>query len=243
MAKLPAFQFYPADWRKDPGIQMLTFHDRGVWFELLCLMHESPKRGLLLAPSGKKISTEELSRLLHLDKQVLNRTLNTIVNVGVGSYDPETGALMSRRMVRDEEIREKRKNIGKLGGNPDLVNQMDNQEVNQGANQKGGSSSSSSASAKEESKYKARPSLEETLHYATVIGCPKDVAEQFWNHFESSGWVDKNGNPIVKWRPKLSSWLAHFRSKGAELRHHSGDRARTKPESNQLQEKIHVKSL
>jgi hypothetical protein len=41
MTKLPALQWYPADWRKDPGVQALSLHDRMVWFEMLMLMHES----------------------------------------------------------------------------------------------------------------------------------------------------------------------------------------------------------
>lgn len=53
--KLPAFQFYPGDWRKDPGVQSLSFHDRGVWHEMLCLMHESEERGkLTLNGSGRE---------------------------------------------------------------------------------------------------------------------------------------------------------------------------------------------
>lgn len=46
--KMPAFQFYPADWRKDPGIQALDRHDRSVWFDMLCIMHESDERGSTL---------------------------------------------------------------------------------------------------------------------------------------------------------------------------------------------------
>ena len=32
--KIPAFQFYPADWRKDPGVQSLSYNDRGIWIEI-----------------------------------------------------------------------------------------------------------------------------------------------------------------------------------------------------------------
>ena len=46
--KLPAMQFYPGDWRKDIGVQSLSFHDRGVWFEMLMLMHGSERRGVLV---------------------------------------------------------------------------------------------------------------------------------------------------------------------------------------------------
>ena len=45
--KLPAFLFYPGDWRKDPGVQSMDYEERGVWHELLCIMHESENRGML----------------------------------------------------------------------------------------------------------------------------------------------------------------------------------------------------
>jgi hypothetical protein len=121
MSKLPYIQFYPADWRKDPGVQSLSFHDRGVWFEILCLMHESEQRGKLLL-NGKPMPEEALARLLGLDKQNLTKTLTTLVDYGVVSRDGD-GALNNRRMVRDDELRKIRQEAGKLGGNPALLNQ------------------------------------------------------------------------------------------------------------------------
>ena len=120
--KLPAIHFYPGDWRKDPGVQSLSYHDRGVWFEILLLMYESSERGKLLL-NGHAMPEEALARLLVLDKQNLTTTLTTLLTYGVASRCEKTGALMSRRMVRDEEIRKVRKEAGKLGGNPVLVKQ------------------------------------------------------------------------------------------------------------------------
>lgn len=130
MSKLPAFQFYPGDWRKDAGVQALNFHDRGVWFEILCFMHESEQRGKLLL-NGRPMSESALSKLLGLDNQILTTTLTTLLEYGVVSKCVSTGALMSRRMVRDEEIREVRKSCGKLGGNPNLLNQNSTIHLNQ----------------------------------------------------------------------------------------------------------------
>ena len=78
MAKLPALQFYPADWRKDPGVQALDYFDRGVWFEMLCFMHDSEQRGKLLL-AGKPISDKALARLLGLDIQALKSVLSRLI--------------------------------------------------------------------------------------------------------------------------------------------------------------------
>lgn len=122
MSKLPAILFYPSDWRSDPGVQSLCFHDRGVWFEILCLMHESEERGKLLL-NGNPMPDDALARLLGLDKQSLTNTITTILTYGVASRDQDTGALMNRRMVSDEKLRKTRSECGKMGGNPSLVKQ------------------------------------------------------------------------------------------------------------------------
>jgi len=120
--KLPALHFYIGDWRKDIGVQSLSYELRGIWFEILCLMHESEQRGKLLL-KGKPMTEDQLSRILGLDNQILTTALRSILSAGVADIDQETGAIMSRRMVRDEKLRIVRKECGKLGGNPDLVKQ------------------------------------------------------------------------------------------------------------------------
>jgi hypothetical protein len=112
-------QFYPADWRKDPNVQSLGYFERGVWFEILCLMFESEQRGKLIL-NGKAMPDEALARLLGLDKQRLTSILTVLLDYGVASRD-EQGALMNRRMVKDEELRQVRAACGSMGGNPALM--------------------------------------------------------------------------------------------------------------------------
>lgn len=151
MSKMPAIQFYPGDWRKDVGVQSLSFHDRGVWFEILMLMHESERRGLLVL-NGRAMSEESLSRVLGLDKQSLTTTITTLIDQGIASRDEELGAVMCRRMVRDEALRRVRAECGKLGGNPALLGNTtrnkDKQNSTSGDKQNPTPSSSSSTSVK-----------------------------------------------------------------------------------------------
>jgi hypothetical protein len=145
MTKLPAFQFYPGDWRKDVGVQSLDYFDRGVWWEMLCLMHESERRGVLVL-NGQAMSEDALARLLGLDKQKLTTILTALLTSGVASREAETGAIMCRRMVRDEKLREIRTEAGKKGGNPVLLNQKTTTEVKPAPKQNPTPSSSSSTS-------------------------------------------------------------------------------------------------
>jgi hypothetical protein len=143
--KMPAFQFYPADWRKDPGVQALDRHDRSVWFDMLCIMHESDERGVLLL-AGRPIPEDALARMLNLDNQTFNQTLTNILTYGVASRRESDGAIYSRRMVKDEKLCQTRREAGKKGGNPGLVNQKSKQKPTTGVNQIPTPSSSTSSS-------------------------------------------------------------------------------------------------
>jgi hypothetical protein len=153
MAKMPAFQFYPGDWRRDPGVNALNRHDRSVWFDILCIMHESEERGVLLL-AGKPMPEEALGQLLNLDNQTLNQTLTILLTYGVASRRQEDGAIICRRMVRDEKLCKVRREAGKRGGNPHLVNQTPNQMPTTGVNQNPTPSSSSSSSIQKPSRNK-----------------------------------------------------------------------------------------
>jgi hypothetical protein len=48
--KRPAFQFYPADWRNNANLRRCTWEARGVWIEVMGLMHDSDLYGVLHWP-------------------------------------------------------------------------------------------------------------------------------------------------------------------------------------------------
>jgi|GEM_PF-3127548 len=121
--KLPALQFYPGDWHKDQGVQALDLEQRGAWFELLLMMHDSDERGVLVL-NGQPMSEAVIARRLGLLNQTANQILTTLLTYGVVSRREHDGALFCRRMVKDEKIRQIRTESGKRGGNPSLVKQI-----------------------------------------------------------------------------------------------------------------------
>jgi len=50
--KQPWLKFFPSDWRADPALRMCSLAARGLWIEMLCLMHEARPHGSLLV-NGK----------------------------------------------------------------------------------------------------------------------------------------------------------------------------------------------
>ena len=61
------------------------------------------------------------------------------------------------------------------------------------------------------------PTLQEVLDYAKSqstmarmggFSCPQKIAEEFWTHYDSQGWVKSNDSrtPVTNWQSLLRSW-------------------------------------
>ncbi len=139
--KLPSFQFCPGDWMKDPSLRSVSLEARGLWIDMLCLLFESGRRGYLQHATGKPVTEEQLARMTGCSAKQVSRLLQELENSGVFSRT-EHGTIYSRRMVKDEQVRQAKIAAGKLGGNPQIVGKKVNREVNhntnQQPNQKGG---------------------------------------------------------------------------------------------------------
>jgi hypothetical protein len=118
MTKRPAFQFYPGDWLRDTGLRSCSAAARGLWMDILCFMHEGSPYGYLKV-NHKVILAPNLARMCGLTLQETEGCLAELAEAGVFETDEE-GVIFSRRMIRDEELRNKRAACGHLGGNPTL---------------------------------------------------------------------------------------------------------------------------
>lgn len=134
MAKLPALQFYPGDWKKDVGVQALDLHDRGLWFEMLLLMHDSEQRGKLVL-NGRPMPRAAIARAIGIDVSLFEIRLTLLLELGVASIEQGTDIIYSRRMVKDENARRAHTEAGKKGGNPALLNRPPTPGVIQTPNQ------------------------------------------------------------------------------------------------------------
>lgn len=111
--KRPAFQFYPADWRKDMALQSCSVAARGLWIDMLCIAHECDPYGHLTV-NGKPMTAAQIGRHTGLTERECARLVAELESAGVVSR-AEDGALYSRRMVRDEDLRSRRAEGGKAG--------------------------------------------------------------------------------------------------------------------------------
>jgi len=112
--------------------------------DMICYMHEGNPYGYLKV-GDKVILASNLARMVGETLEVVQGWLDELQEANV--FDVDDGAICSRRMIRDENLRQKRSDGGKLGGNPALkVNLEDNLKVEKEVKQKPTPSSSSSSS-------------------------------------------------------------------------------------------------
>ena len=171
--KLPWMKFYPADWRADPALRMCSLAARGLWMEMLSIMHEADPRGSLLI-NGKPIGTKQLASLCGATLRETTAFLNELDAAGVFSR-AEDGTIFSRRMKRDDEKAARDKANGKAGGNPNL---------NAGVNTPDKAQSPEARSQSPESRI-YKESKERTRARALAALGPKLIANGFGRHFQT----------------------------------------------------------
>lgn len=141
--KRPSFQFYPSDWLRDTALRSCSTGARGLWIDMICYMHEGNPYGYLKVGS-KVILPENLSRMTGETLENVKTWLEELLEANVYDLDSD-GAICSRRMIKDENLRNIRAEGGKLGGNPALKGKSkDNLKVKQKPTPSSSSSSSSS---------------------------------------------------------------------------------------------------
>jgi hypothetical protein len=208
MSKRPSFQFYPGDWLNDAALRMVSVPARGLWMDMLCLMHQGSEYGYLKV-NHKAILPANLARIVGATISEVEGWLDELENAGVFSRC-ETGSIFSRRMIRDEEIRKARADGGKLGGNPELKGKN---KVNLPPNlQPTPSSSSSSSSSLLEEPAKTNvlpisPPIEKKKR-ATPVHTDFVVTEEMFD------WAVGKGLPEVKVRPETEAFINNHKSKG-----------------------------
>ena len=125
--KQPWFKFYPSDWSGDRKLHMCSVAARGLWIELMCVMHEAEPYGFLIT-DGKPVTNRQIAALVGLPLTDAGKLLAELESAGVYSRD-ENGVIYSRRMVKDKAKSKQASDWGKGGGNPQITN-TDKEGVN-----------------------------------------------------------------------------------------------------------------
>jgi hypothetical protein len=116
----PAFQFYGGDWMHDPGVRACSLAARGLWIDMISIMSQiEDPYGHLVFSAAKDTAKDAhkdiltpilppvLARMVGASQMEVEQCLAELESFGVFSRTPE-GVIFSRRMVRDEKVRESR---------------------------------------------------------------------------------------------------------------------------------------
>ena len=99
--KFPWLKFYPGDWLKEPSLTVCSPATRGIWIDLICIMHESGRVGEVsgtveqLAKLARCSAAEMAAAITELDAQKIARVTGRNNKVTV----------TSRRLKREEKAR------------------------------------------------------------------------------------------------------------------------------------------
>lgn len=224
--KRPSFQFYPSDWLRDTALRTCSVGARGLWIDMICFMHEGTPYGHLKV-NDKVILSDNLARMVGETIDTVEGYLRELSDAGVFEYDDD-GAIFSRRMVKDEKVRNARADGGKKGGNPALINKKDNltdnhkvyDEVKQKSTPSSSSSSSSSdinTSSEKPTKPATRLTSESVLTEDMITFCMEKQKEtgvalnanKLFDEFKDY-WIGVPGKNGTK-QDWLATWRNHIR--------------------------------
>lgn len=209
MGKNPAFQFYPGDWSRDMIEHPLEVE--GFWIRVCCILWWAPARGSATKPANiwaktTAVSAQKCRSLFdYLHKQ----------NIADVEIDNDTYKVTSRRMVRDEHIRNVRSLAGSLGGNPkikgypkseNLVKQNTLNQPESLVKQNPTPSSSSSSSTTKIKTYKgfSPPDMSDVLAYCQERKNQVN-SKTFIDHYTSNGWM-VGKNKMKDWKAAVRTW-------------------------------------
>lgn len=118
----PSFQFYPSDWRNNAKLRRCSWEARGVWIEIIGLMHDSDEYGILRWPMAE--IAQAIGATPKVVKELASKGVLKGAEKGVCEayvYTPRSGRKdgdpvvlipstegpiwYSSRMVRDEYLR------------------------------------------------------------------------------------------------------------------------------------------
>lgn len=131
MRARPWVKWYWSDWRSDPCLRMCSLAARGLWAEMLALMHEATPYGHLLINSVAPTDTQ-LAVLAGASSEQIPDLLGELDSAGVFSRT-QKGVIFSRRMTRDEKRSRVAQKNGKNGGNPSLSKERENKASDKGS--------------------------------------------------------------------------------------------------------------
>lgn len=178
----PWLKFYTTDWRADPCLRMCSMAARGLWIEMICLMHEASPYGHLLV-GGKSPTDAQLAALVGASPDEIAALLGELEAAGVFSRAKQ-GVIYSRKLTRMAKKAATARNNGRKGGNPNL-----------------GKDNGNPASDNPQDKGEDKPQIPDTRYQMITDANASDAERVFWEkavaYLMKSGVTERNGRSFI----------------------------------------------
>ncbi len=213
--KRPSFQFYPGDWLHDTALRVCSVGARGLWIDMLSYMHQGSPYGHLKV-NGKVILPYNLARMVGATLPEVEGWLQELQEAGVYSV-LENSCIYSRRMIRDEDVRQKRVSGGKLGGNPKLMGERLSSKVNHQGNH----------SNVKKDKQKTTPSSSSSSSSSSSLrACTTPASfERAWANYPKRNGGNSKADALKAWSARISAGVSEEDIERGVQRYHDYCRA------------------
>lgn len=111
-------KFFWSDWAADPALRVCSLAAQGLWMRMLCIAAEADPTGYVTV-NRRALGVTDIARLAGVTETECEPLLAELDRNGVFSRT-RSGAIYSRRLVRDAKKAKTNQKNGKLGGNPSL---------------------------------------------------------------------------------------------------------------------------
>ena len=210
MKKIPAFQFYPADWLSSQRVSLLTLEEEGAYIRLLCYCW---KNGEL--PNDMK----QLAQLIGKGGSVLLATKVATM------FQADGCRLLHDRLDELRSEREQWVEKSRKGGIASAAKRAKQKETGE-TDSKGGcnlvddclqpKSNTSSSSSSIVTHSREIPSKSEVIAYGEIIGLAPWKAEDWWLDMEAKGW-HMGTTEVRNWQAGLTRAKSFWEADGRPM--------------------------
>ena len=110
---LPSFHLYTGDLWKDQQFQLCEWQAQNLWLRMLTLLHDSIPRGEFRLSNGEPMTDEQIATLCQMPIADYSRLSSELLLNCVASRI--AGAIANRRMVRERQVHETKREAGIKG--------------------------------------------------------------------------------------------------------------------------------
>lgn len=200
----PYIPLYVQDFMTDEKLIECSAASTGVYIRIMCILHKQERYGILLLKQKYKQSSKlvenfalQLATSLPYSYDEIIICLEELLNEGVLCLDENL--LYQKRMVKDNDISEKRALAGSIGGKKTTKKfakaknkaNSEDEDVNEDVSINTGRIKN--------------PNLEEVKSFFVENGYAEAVAEKAFLFYSEANWHDSKGKKVRNWKQKMRS--------------------------------------